>query len=238
MMNVKSSLVLLMLFLVSGLRAQQKNPCIEEVVKLEEKNTVTGFTDESKALYVNYTVKTTDWENQTIVSNVKVYRGKDNTHFYSEQGLIFQDEKDVFMVLPTQKLILVNSTRKELYNQKLSDDFYKLRRAFLDSCEVVRCESNSANPGLKTLELKVKKADPAIQIVKMIYEYNTETGRILSTKIYYSSDFKVKVINITYNDISLESDYKFAHARKYVLDKNNRLLPKYSDYELVDNRGK
>lgn len=220
-----------------GLHAQKGKECIDEVLKLEEKNTIKNFNEDDKALNINYTVKTTDWENQTIVSNIKVYKGKNNTHFFSEQGIIFQDEKDVYMLLPIQKLIIINSTKKELYNKTLSDDFFELRKGFLDSCDVVKCESSVQNPFVKILELKVtKKVDESVQITKMIYEYNTQTEKIESTKIFYNTGFKVKSVVIIYKEINLQSDYKFGSSRRYVFEKNNRLLPKYKDYELVDNR--
>jgi len=219
--------------------AQKNNECITELLKIEEKNSIKNFKEEDKVFYLNYVVTTTDWEDQVIVSNVKVYKGKDNMHFFSEQGQIFQDDNDVFVVLPIQKIIIVNATNKELNNVRLGNDFYQFRKSFLDSCEVTKCEVSLKNPEVKTLELKVHHdMGGLLHIVKMSYKYNTKTEKIISTVTTYNKDYKVKRVEMIFNEINLSYDYKFNKARRQVLDKSGRLLPKFKGYELMDDRDK
>jgi hypothetical protein len=233
--NLKAKVFLLLLSTGIAAMAQNGKQCIDAVLKLEE-NTARDFTDEN-VVYMNYSVKTTDWEGQIVSSEVKVYKGKDNTHFFSDQATIYQDKKDVYMVLPAQKLVIVNSTKKELYDQRLSDDFYELKKELLDSCEVLKCDSSSQTPGLKILELKSKgNLGPEVKVNRMIYEYNVVTKKIERASLFFNDDYKIKQIVVTYKDTNKHSKYVFGNTRKQVLDNSGQLLSKYKGYQLIDNR--
>ncbi len=219
--------------------SQNINACKTELQKIEEKNSIKNIKDENSVFYLNYKVRTTDWDNQTVDSNVKVYKGKGNLYFFSEQGQMFQDEKDFFLILPIQKVVIMNSTNKEMASAKFGNDFFQFRKGFIDSCEVVRCETPPQTPDIKILEMKVKDdLGGKIHVKKMIYKYNVKTEKIISTVSEYSKDYKVKKIEMVFNEVDLNNDYKFGKARKMVLDRNGRLLAKYKGYELVDDREK
>jgi hypothetical protein len=214
--------------------AQSNNDCLKEVVALEEKNNYSNDTSiTNKNIFISYSVKVTDWDDQIVVSNTKIYKKNEYMHFFSEQANIYQDAKEAVMILPQQRVAIINSTNKELLNTKINDAFFDMRRKFIDSCEVVRCDNVGK---IKTLELKVKKNDGSHNIASMIYEYDTDLGKILFVKINYNKDFKVKQIQINYKDFNLNSTYQFASARKYLVDNNGKLLPKLKGYEFVDNR--
>lgn len=235
---MKIKIILFLFSIISlELNAQAGKECLNDIFKLEEKIYSKSYNDGDKPAYISYNVLTTDWEDQTNSSNVKVYKDKNNMHFFSEQVNIFQDEKDVFLILKMQKLVIVNSTKKEITNKKINDNFLELRKEFLENCTVVKCEKSPQNEFIKTLELKVNdNMGGVIKIEKMIYTYNTQTEKILTTKIDYNEEYKVKEIFIKYNELEMESNYSFISAKKNVLDRNNKLLPKYKGYELVDNR--
>lgn len=228
-------LVTLLLLLQQHISIAQNNrECLKEVIALEEKvNFRNDSSIKDKNIFISYAVRVTDWDNQVTVSNAKIYRNDEFMHFFSEQANIYQDTKEVVMIMPQQRMAVISSTTKELNNTKINDAFFQMRRKFLDSCEIVRCDLVGAK---KVLELKVKKADRTNNITSMVYEYDLEKGKIESVKVNYNADYKIKQLQITYKEFSLNSTYQFANARKYLVDKNGKLLAKLSGYELVDNR--
>lgn len=240
MFELKNKIVLSSLLLVYVVCYSQKNTtCINEVFAIEEKNSIRNFNEIDKTYRLDYALKTIDWENQIINSHVRAYKNKDNMHFYSDQGVIYQDEKEIYMVLPIQKIVIVNTSPKDINHLKVKDDFYEFRKKFLDSAEVVECKIIPQSPDIKVLELKINNdLGGVLHLKSMIYKYDVKAQKILSIDMFYNDKYKVKEMQITFNEVGLTDKYKFNSARKYVVDRNGKLLAKYGDYELVDNRNK
>lgn len=225
---------LLLLLQNSTVFSQNMKDCLKEVVDFEEKiNYRKDTLLNKKNMFISYSVKVTDWENNITVSNVKIYKNEEYMHFFSEQANIYQDSKEVVMILPIQKMAIISSTTKELNNTKISDAFFEMRRKFIDSCEIIRCDIAGSK---KTLELKVKKHQDSNNIIGIIYEYDIELGKILFVKISYNQDYKVKTVQINYKDFVMDSNYQYSSSRRYMVDRNGKLLSKLNGYELVDNR--
>ncbi len=213
--------------------SQTKPDCLGEVRAIEEKtNFRKDTTVKDKNIYISYTVRVTDWENGVTVSNIKMYTHMQYMHFFTEQANIYRDGKEVVMILPIQKIAIINSTNSALNDTKISEGFFEMRKGFLDSCEVVRCEKVS---GRKILELKVVK-DNISSIESITYEYDAEQAKMISTRVNYNENYKIKQMLITYKDFSLNSDHKYSASRTYLMEKNGHLLPKLSGYEFMDNR--
>ncbi len=245
---MKNKNIIILLFVVTVLaftasplfaqvQSQDGKACLEELLEIEEKNSIKNYKGGSDVFHLNYSVSTTDWDNHTVNSNVKVYKSSSNMHFFSEQGIIYQDEEELYMVLPMQKVVMISSTNKEAFNTQIGDDFYAFRKKFLDSCEVVSCNVQDKNTDIKTLSLKVSnKPKEAIHIIKMVYRYNTKTQKIISVTTYYDKKYKVKKVVMRFNKVSLTANYKFNKSKKYVFGNKGVLLSKYANYEVVDNR--
>ena len=176
----------------ASLVAQNNKKCLEEVMALEELNNFRKDTAiDNKNIYMSYTVKATNWEDETTVSNVKLYKAENYMNFFSDQASIFMDEKEVFIIVPSQKLIIISSNSKELSNRKLNDEFFEMRRAFLDSAKVISCDTrNKVN--VVVLKVDEKKVDERIKISQITYEYSSEEKKIKSTKVIYDEDYKIK----------------------------------------------
>lgn len=226
--------------LYSSSFAQNNKECVAEVLKIEEQNTYNkAVQNPSAVFYMNYMVSTTDWDNQTVNSNVKICKQNEFVHFFSEQGQIYQDGKESYCVLPIQRVVIMSTMDENLKNFTVGDNFYEFRKTFFDSCQVVRCEVVSQKPLTKILELKVlKDFEGMINIERIIYKYDVQSSKLLSVTTYYNKKYKVKKIDITINEINNNYTYTFNKARRYVLDKNGKILPKYNGYEIVDNREK
>ena len=227
-------LLIILLTIASIVNAQ--HICIEEVLELEEALYSKKYVEGEQPVYLNYNIKNTDWEGKIVNSNVKIYRDYQNLHFFSKEVTIYQDNEDVLMVLNNQKVVMREKAPKDLTKKGHSDEFIELRKKFLTSCEVVSCTEEKS---IKTLILKSKNdMNGALFINKMIYTYDKNAQKVLSTAIYYNKGYKLKEIVINYNEIDMKSTYKFGKSRQYVLDKKNGLLAKYKGFELIDNTKK
>lgn len=217
--------------------AQQNEVCVKDILALEEQIYGKKYAEGEKPLHLDYDIKTTDWEDHSVNSNVKIYRGHNNMHFFSNQAKVYQDDKDIVMVMKAQKMILRENSSEKIVNDGMGDEFVQVKKNFLTTCEVLKCENSATDKSLKIVELKAKNdMNGALYIDKMIYVYNPTTKKLIKSFISYKKGYKVKTIEINYNKLELMSTYKFNSAKKYVLDKKGKPLAKYSTFELVDNR--
>ena len=145
-MTIKSVLISFSLTLLCCTAFSQDKLCLDEVRKYEEfYNPGNDDAVGQKNIYFNYTVRATNWENETTISNVKMHKQGNKMHFFSEQANIYIDDKEVLVVMPVQKVIVVNSAVKGVTDRKLGDNFYEMRKTFMDSCQVIKCENKSTN---------------------------------------------------------------------------------------------
>lgn len=232
----KITLLAAFLFSVAGFQAQDQQDCLSRVVALERKLDVSKDTSLLRRnIYLNYTVKATNQDNETVVSHVRLYKKENYVHFFSEQAVIYMDEKEALIAVPGQKLLILNSISKELLAKRQTDDFFELRMAFLESCSVGSCASSGE------VTTVVLKADPrayeqGVFIRQITYTYNSVLNKVLSVKMNYTDDYQLRQLEMIYGDVDLESTHKFGPARALAMNRRGELNDKYSDYELVDNR--
>jgi hypothetical protein len=241
---MKSKFYIILIFLITlkskGLMAQDNQAdCLKEILSYDELYNPSKSKDTAKAepnIFISYSIKTINWEDETTISNIKIHQMGSKMHFFSEQAAIYLDDKNAVIVMPIQKIVVLNSLNEELANNKLNDGFYEMRQKFLDSCKIIKCEIKTN--GIKILVLKVDqtKDDNSIMIETMTYEYNPNLKKILSVKVDYNSDYKVKQLTMTYRDFNLTNDYVYYPSSSYVLDRKGNMLEKYKNYEIVDNR--
>lgn len=231
--------ILVILVLVGlGALAQKDHSVINEVL-ICEKNTAAldDPANEEKNISFSYLVKVTGWEGESTISNVRVHKRGQTLHFFSEQANMYTDEKEIIVDMPAQKLLIMNDNNQKVRNLKLSDEFFLMRQAFLDSCEVVSLKALSN--GNKVLVLKVKEhQNSRTQINDMTFEYNTDIKKIQRVTINYNNDYKIKQLVMIYKEFNTESTYVFESMKSNFFDKKERLTGKYKSYELVDNREK
>ncbi len=227
---------LIICFLPSLFIAQVDKICvkeIQEVIKADEarKDSV----KQGKVLHLKYNVRVTDWEDETTLSNVNLYKNETHLHFFSEQANVYQDLTEAVVILPQQKIAFLSDMDKSLANFKMSDAFFQLRKGFLDSCQILQCGTKLGS--VKTLVLKPRlEEDGALKITKLSYEYDLATKTVLQIKVEYNDEYKLKQMVITYKEFKVLDTYPFAKCTSYLLDKKGQVLAKYKDYELEDNR--
>ena len=234
---MKNKLILFFLLVnTTSLFAQlDSTVCIREVLAYED--ALYGDLDLEKTVYVNYKTTALDWDDNLASSEVKIYKNATNVHFFSKEGNLYRDNDEMFLVLPIQKLIVADQLTEEIKANSANKDFIETRKKFLLNCQYVFCKVTDSTKGIKQLKLRVHEdLEGIIEIEEMLYTYNTKTKRILKSTVWYSGNYKIKKMTINYLDFKKESDYKFKKASRYVLANSNKLLAKYSAFELIDNR--
>jgi len=226
------------LFFILSIRIfaqQDSSSCIREVLSYEDK--LYEKLDNEQTIYLNYKTTAIDWENNVASSEVKTYKNSNNIHFFSNEGLIYQDENDVFLILPKQRLIIIDKVTEEIKERRKNDNFTQLRKQFLLNSSLVFCKIIDSIQGIKEVRLRVQEElEGIIEIEEISYIYNTKTENIITTTVWYSNNYKIKKMITTYINFDKNSPYKFKKANRYVLANNKKLLNKYQSFKLIDNR--
>jgi len=224
---------LLLLSSITAL-AQSKSECINEVLSYDSMNKPKADSAGTQNTFVSYVLRVTNWDDETTTSNVKMYKKGDNMNFFSEQANIYMDEKEVLIIMPEQKVMVINTLNKQ-NKGGLNDDFFEMRRAFIDSCQVIKCEQKS--PVSKTLVLKSRtRMNGLSSIESMTYEYNPAAKKIISVNVKYYNSYKLKQLVMVFKEYNPVSAYKFLPVKKYYSDRRGNINENYKDFEIVDNR--
>lgn len=228
----------LLISLAASLPAQTGKECVKEIIILNDLNSHRNDTlVKDKSIKITYTVKVINQDDESTISNVKVYKKGPKMFFTSEQVTVYQDEHEALLILPQQKVMFLNSMDKKLADLKLTDAFFEIRNSMLDSCDVISCEPRDNGVSRLVLKLpanKVKRVDNHIETIT--YEYNRASQKILSVKITFDGSYKLKQMFTVYKDFIVGADYNYVTPHTIVLDKKGNLLPKYAGWEFADNR--
>ncbi len=227
--------VFLFLFIVFQV-SSQNDECIKQVLTIEDSIYADKLTFADKVGFVHYKVKSEDWDKVIVESEVKIYQNQTSMNFYSDQVDIFSNESELFMVLKQAKVIMAhNSLNKK--STKSEDEFYKFRKKFLKNCEVMSCYFSDSLKGIKVLKLKVKDdVKEYLAIKTMTYKFDTKNNKLISNSITYSSDYKLKKMEMVYINYKYLNTYNFSKPRKKVLNQSGKLIEKYKGYEFIDER--
>jgi hypothetical protein len=209
--------------------------CLEQVLAIEDSIYADRKNLNNKTAFVHYKVRSEDWEKEVVQSEVKMYQDQKHMYFLSEQVDIFSDDKEMFLVLKQQKVILGNISQK---NPKASEDeFLKFRKTFLKNCEVQSCYFSDSLKGIKTLKLTVKEdVNELVHIKSMTYKIDIKNNRLISNSVTYTKKYKLKSMEMNYMDYKFLNSYNFSKPSKLILNQKGKLLEKYKGYEFIDDR--
>ncbi len=209
--------------------------CVKEIIAYED--ALYQQINNENTVYVNYKTTAIDWEKNSASSEVKLYKDRENVHFFSEEGNLYKDAEQMFLVLPTQKLIVADKVTEDMASTGYNDEFVKMRERFLLSSELVNCTITDSVKGIKEVTLRVKEElEGIVEIEEMTYKYNTQQKKIMTSTVLYSNNYKIRRLTTSYLDFNPNSTYKFKKSNRYILASNNKLLSKYNGFELIDNR--
>ncbi|MEO6039485.1 MAG: hypothetical protein ABIQ93_13815 [Saprospiraceae bacterium] len=231
--------VLIILLLLAGLApcsaAFAQTDCLQAVFAIEKE--LLHRQQSGECLLLEYTMRTTDWEDETHETSVKLYQKGRLSHLFSAEADIFQDKNEVFIALHGQKILIRTNSSGEV-KAGWKDDFLELRREFLEHCTVERCDQEGATGKTRRLVIGIPEdADLDLSIHRIEYRYNPEAQKITRTIMDYEEGYKWKQIDIQFAALYEPVRYAFgASAKANVLDSLGKPKGKYARYTLVDNR--
>ncbi len=247
-MNRKNHILLLLcLLFVPGLYATE--PCMKEVKSCYARLSELSKTPLGKQVYyVSYTVRAVSVDSSASlpVSTVQMWINKNGLMIKSRDMEVYQDEADVFTLLPRQKLILRSQTLPASMARHEAKRFGMIQDTIFAVSKVLSCKQNGA---LKTIVIEPSaRAKERMNLDKLTFVINSAQGRIEKIRLEYTTAYiqqqanKVKVLEYTFNDLSF--DYQgqkpAAQVKKKFVDHQNRLTAAYTQagFKYMDNRKK
>lgn len=239
-MKANNSILLLVLSWVNPLfynaQITSDQSCKEDIYACEKKYKNDSLPTNNIS-YLNYVVKATNWDNETTVSNVELYQDKFHLNFFSEQAKIFRDTSDVIIIVPHENIFIVSQTDKKIIDGNYGADIMSIKKELLDSSKVLKCEQLSPTKKIivfKTNPVQISKLNLLIETIT--YEFDPSAKSIFSIKTTYMPQYKLKQTTVIFKKHGTSTQYAFKPIRGNFLDKRGRVLAKYKNFEIIDNR--
>lgn len=242
---MKAIVVIIFSCLSINLFAQRAiNSCVQRVKDFDKKNDSRPLPDNKSVYYVNYNQKIVMWDKSTptVNTDVKIWANMYRMKYATPDIEVYQDNRDAFMIIHSKKKIIWGqSEMKE--GKDAMDQIAKiaaLKDTMLNHSTVLKCEIFEKD-GKELLRMIIKvNADvrEIYNVEQMEFIYDNSSGNILRINTDFIPSYEAKRMEITY--LKNEYDYKGVKLDKPVSEKivsrSNLLLPKYKEYQLIDNR--
>ncbi|MCX6180361.1 MAG: hypothetical protein NT150_00340 [Bacteroidetes bacterium] len=173
-------------------------------------------------------------------STGELWQNKSNYFFKTESAEIYADQKDVFMLIPSRKLIYRMDMAGQKEKQEAMDKMMLMQDSLLYFSSIGTIKKMSGNL-LRIELLMTQKGKKKYQLEKVIYEIDTKQKKITSAEVYYLAEaIKInKISHVTYTflaqDLVAEPiHFKGTLTKKFL--KGTGLNDSYKNYKIVDNR--
>lgn len=240
-------LFILFIFL-SHLVSAQKNvsrSCVEKVREFSRKADRLPLPEEG-IIYSNYTQQIVMWDSintPRINMEVKMMMNKDHLQYITPDLEVYQDEKDVFMIIHSKKKVIWSKSDlgdKQKSNNRIGN-IAILKDSLFDLSTPLRCETFKKTDGKEKtrLVLKTNKGGRElfhIDVIEYVYDNFTESVESVITTFVPTYEIKRTVVNYKVNDPAYKGIKLNKPVSSKIINKNNLLAGKYKGYELLDNR--
>ena len=234
------------LILFTSFKAENVD-CIKHVQSLYKQMLAQQPPTESKQVYyVNYTVRTVSQDslNDGIAeSNIEMWMAGKRMQLKSTEMEIYQDEDEVFTVLPRHKM-LVRSDRLPNEDNSRGEQAAFFQDTLFALSTVSQCQTMGHQ---KRIIMDVGATGQQLYQIKQVrFDINLDREMIRQVRVSYTDSYRSSfpsMHNTAYMDYivhELNYDYKERIKLPIVaglfLDRNGRPKGAYADYELVDTR--
>lgn len=254
MMNIRAFILIISMFSSYAVMAQKKtDPCIEQVRsmyrQLESISQVPKL--EGKVFYISYDVKAVmkDSTNDGVArSTIEMWLSKKQMQLKSREMELYQDENDMFALLPQKKMI-VRSDATPLSDDKLRRQRFSVIQDTLfalstvKTCSRLKQEEAGADK-LIVLELN-EKGRQMLNTKTVSFYVNTAANELKKVKIEYdwqkaSPEVYTDLAYVEYSINHYSFDYKKkkleTHVERIFMRSPKELVSTYAGYKLIDNR--
>lgn len=214
----------------------QVEPCLKALEEIEtamlQRRLQTATT-----WVLQYNLETEDWEGAKNKQAILWYQKGSNIHFFSDQADLIQDQKDLFIALHQERVLIQQEAGADLSKTGVSTDFLSWRRQYLNQCRIEQCTAVAGKKNIKEMSLVPINAPEGVDIEKMNFVLALDKMSILETEVAFRSTYALKRLRIKFQHAFDEVVHDFGSTAKiYVLNPNGKPKGKYTGYRLINNR--
>ncbi len=234
------SLALCALSNVGWAQANQKSNevCKEEVRAIYKVHTANTDAKASKTVSYNYTTKV-DYtaKDAPILAPIKtsVVSGAGNVIYRNSMAEMYQDQKEVIVVMHISREIYRANVANNGFKAMDPNQTLQIIDKVIEISTVVECvvESN----GNKKVVLQVpSNLQGGLEVKQLTFWYDAKNKSVKRILIKYPEKHQINYVMNSFSEFNEKARLDMKSASSKIYDKNNNLLPKYSGYQVIDQR--
>jgi hypothetical protein len=229
-----------------ALLAQTPENCLTLVRDTYRKiNRATTNLAEDQVYYFKATVKTVmrdSAKSQNSESTFEMIAGKRQVRYLTKDMVSFQDEKNAFTIIPSRQVIYWSDSMLKLARAQGLTTQLMLQDTLFTMSTVTKCEDiRYDDQADKVVELALNElAQRSFRLQTLTVYLNTKQQLIKRFLLGFTEKNEMKSMEIICDEINFhyQKTKLDTPAHALVFAENNRLLPKYQGYQVIDARAK
>lgn len=224
-----------------NLRAQNNN-CKASLMELYDQFALKNRLAKQQYMHLNYTlvqyVKDNS-NNKTVTEKTDFYAGENISYIKSNSANIYQNSEVAVTIVPESNTIFIFKGKSKESLNKI-ENFMATQDSILNHCQVTSCKQVTIQ-GKSYQEIVLKpsaKLSQRSHVTKITYHINSTKQEFYEIILDYDPQSLLKQTVVRFNvvDYAYKGDIFKTPPLRMVFDANNRLLPAYKSYELIDYR--
>lgn len=236
--------LILLYFLANG-QSSQPNNCMLWIKNINYRlNNPTNFSNPTQTYYCHYQTKITlkigrDYSTQT--TGVKILLNKQQAQILSDEMSAYQDQQFGIWVDHRQKTIFWRDADPESFKAFRQAYALSMQDTLLKVARVLECKDIQHPKAQKQVTLGFDKAHEGMfPYNKLTYQIDTVRQMFHKIIAEYPSESPIKQVEVTFLEINYnyKTDALNKPVKSLFFDAKGKLLPKYKEYQLIDQRSK
>ena len=222
--------------------AQYKSVSNEKECKKLVRSFYAKMNENKKEGHIKYKYSSTiiprDKRQEIQKSESIIMYGNDKTYFQNDLVDMYQDQKEIFVVMHQTKQIIWSYNASN--NTNSIDPFIaqQLVDTLIGMSKVVEClDEKIEGVNYKKITVQIPyEVQNEVQMKAMVFWINPQSTLLKKTKIIYPSYHEVLSLENTFYPLKEKFKMDNKPIKNMVFDSGNKLLDKYKYYTLVDQR--
>jgi hypothetical protein len=195
-----------------------------------------------KVYFMDMQVKTVyrpDYAKSDSDVRSRVYLSADKMQYESAYVSMYQDQYDAITIVHPQKLIVWNPGEISQESKEMYATLSAISDTLFARSKVLVCRD--IKEGDRHLRELVLQPDAGYthsrKVRQVVYHYDIGERRVYKSIVYYTEDAVRRQETTTYHRLSFNhSAMPFSRAERVIRQANGKLVERYKNYELIDNR--
>lgn len=229
----------MLLLLIPHANAQGDKEFLRAVLKTMERENASG--DKNQVCYMNYSLHTVSMDTLQKPTDViiEVWKKNKMMEVKNSQMNVFQDEKEVFIVLPDKQLVVRNDAAFKKEDGQSVTRYLSIFDSLLNYSTVTRNQVVKSKGYDRQVSIAInEKGQYIFKMKKIDYFIDSGAKKIKKVRMHYeNSTSGIDYVDYTINELNNNfkgKDFPDQVATQFL--NGNNLKEKYKGYKLVDNR--